>query len=517
MMFETFHLSPKVIGTLAGLFAFVAALGVIGKVPLSYNVRNLLVRWRITFLTALAFTLVVSLLTVMLAFVNGMERLTASSGQPGNVMILSDGATDELFSNLAKSDTTNIERQKGVETTDLNGQKVPLCSKEVYLVVNQQIPPLEGPAGSPEIKGKITSVTADRGAFVVTDEDGKNTSFQIAPGALININVLKVDEKVVVAYEKEGGKLTAKEVRGSNRRRFVQLRGVEDARISSRVHAMELFADGQWFSDAGVGTLDSKASVKSTLPPVQVVLGEGVARVLGQDKKKDRLEVGDTFELGPRKWIVTGIMKSAGSTFGSEIWAKHSVVGPMFGKDQFTCLVARTENAESAKTLSEFLRKDYRPAVRAEPETEYYAKLSETNKQFTYAIYFVTIIMAIGGVFGVMNTMFAAISQRTKDIGVLRILGFSRWQILVSFFLETLVIALVGGIIGCLIGSLSDGWTATSIVSGGQGGGKTVVLRLVVDANTIAIGLLFTIVMGALGGLVPSLSAMRLRPLESLR
>jgi putative ABC transport system permease protein len=151
-------------------------------------------------------------------------------------------------------------------------------------------------------------------------------------------------------------------------------------------------------------------------------------------------------------------------------------------------------------------------------ETDYYSKLSATNKQFLGAIIFVTIIMAIGGVFGVMNTMFAAISQRKKDIGVLRILGYARWQVLVSFFLESLVIALVGGILGCALGYLANGWTATSLVSGGQGGfGKTIVLRLVVDANTLAAGLVVTLFMGALGGLVPSLTAMRLRPLESLK
>ena len=79
--------------------------------------------------------------------------------------------------------------------------------------------------------------------------------------------------------------------------------------------------------------------------------------------------------------------------------------------------------------------------------------------------------MAIGGVFGVMNTMFAAISQRIKDIGVLRILGFARWQVLASFFLEALILALVGGALGLALGSVSNGWTASSIVSSGQGGG----------------------------------------------
>src|SRR5262249_5111554 len=159
---------------------------------------------------------------------------------------------------------------------------------------------------------------------------------------------------------------------------------------------------------------------------------------------------------------------------------KRSLVGPMFGKEQITCLVVRTQDADSAQAVAEDLSKNFKPAVRAEPEKVYYSKLGETNQQFLGAVVFVAVIMAIGCVFGVMNTMFAWISQRSKDIGVLRILGFARWQILVSFFLETLVIAVAGGLIGCALGYLCDGWTASSIVSGGQGSNKTVVLRMIV-------------------------------------
>ena len=79
-------------------------------------------------------------------------------------------------------------------------------------------------------------------------------------------------------------------------------------------------------------------------------------------------------------------------------------------------------------------------ALQALPEPEYYEKLNGNNQQFLYSIMVVTIIMAIGGVLGVMNTMFAAISQRSKDIGVLRLLGFTRWQVTVSFLLESLAI-----------------------------------------------------------------------------
>jgi ABC-type antimicrobial peptide transport system permease subunit len=143
--------------------------------------------------------------------------------------------------------------------------------------------------------------------------------------------------------------------------------------------------------------------------------------------------------------------------------------------------------------------------------------LSNTNQQFLVAIIFVASVMAIGGMFGVMNTMFAAVSQRTKDIGVLRILGFARWQILSSFFLEALLLALIGGAIGCALGSLANGYAVTSILSSGMGGGKSVMLKLVVDARIVTTGMLFSLVMGALGGLMPALSAMRLKPLESVR
>jgi ABC-type antimicrobial peptide transport system permease subunit len=81
-----------------------------------------------------------------------------------------------------------------------------------------------------------------------------------------------------------------------------------------------------------------------------------------------------------------------------------------------------------------------------------------------------------------------------------------------------MVIAFAGGVLGCALGYLSDGLTATSIVTNGQGGGgKSVILSMVVDAKTIAVGLVFTFIMGAVGGCVPAISAMRLKPLESLR
>jgi ABC-type antimicrobial peptide transport system permease subunit len=124
-----------------------------------------------------------------------------------------------------------------------------------------------------------------------------------------------------------------------------------------------------------------------------------------------------------------------------------------------------------------------------------------------------------------MLVMFAAIAQRIKDVGVMRVVGYKRWQILVSFMLESLAIALLGGLVGVLLVLLVDGvasalWgglTVTSTITAGQGGGKSVVTRLVFGFDVLTSGILFTIIMGRLGGLLPSVGAMRLGILESLR
>ncbi len=459
------------------------------KIPLVYNLRNLTVRWRTTLLTALAFTLVTALLVVMLAFVNGMERLTAASGQPGNVLVLAEGSTDETFSNLNVGDLSEIEIQPQV-VRGKDGR--PVASRETYMVVNQPVP--DAPPGRPK-------------------------------------------------------------------RRFLQLRGVADAALAADVHRIKLLPGGTWFSASGVREDPAAGSDHaSARPMIEVVLGEGIARELGRDRppeklasarNRDRLDVGDEFFLGEelespeggagearplaRKWVVVGVMDSAGSTFDSELWGKQSLIAPLFGKDTFTSMVLRTADDEAAQNFKEFLnnagkdpengKEAEKPAasgfkkttVNALVEKDYYQGMTETTRQFLVAIVIVTVFIAVGGVFGVMNTMFAAISQRIKDIGMLRMLGYARWQILVSFLLESLVIALVGGTLGCLLGTVANGWTATCVVAGHTSGGKLVVLKLVVAPGILAMGVLVSLIMGIVGGLLPALSAMRLKPLDALR
>jgi ABC-type antimicrobial peptide transport system permease subunit len=304
------------------------------------------------------------------------------------------------------------------------------------------------------------------------------------------------------------------------------MRAIDDAPVAAAVHNIELHPGGAWFSQVGVRQVpagdrgpDGKPRLKQY---VECVLGEGAAGTLGEDAGKSRLEPGDTFQLGDLDWIVTGVMKAEGTTFGSELWVQNfDLVTKTFGKKgTFTTMVVRAdpETPAAAKALAYHLQNRYTAAkFKAFPEPEYYAELTKTNDQFLINIVLVAVVMAVGGVFGVMNTMFASIAARIKEVGVLRILGFKRWQLLISFMLESLVIAFVGGLLGCALGYLANGFEARSTLSSGPGGGKSVSLKMVVDYQTVAAGMMFTLVMGRLGGLVPALSAMRMEILDSLR
>jgi hypothetical protein len=439
--------------SLAALLAVAAvvmgALLLAGKVPLSYNLRNLRVRWKTTAVTALAFTVVIALLIFMHAFAAGITRLSKKSGQPANVICLSDGASDEQYSNLPMGETSDLARQEGV-VRGADGR--PLCSREVYVFTNQGMAALAG----------------DR-----------------------------------------------------QKHRFLQIRGVEEPDVSAQVHGLVLVA-GSWFSRAGVrdpAPADRAAAGASPYARVEAVVGEGLAREIGQERGQESLEPGDVLTIGPRQWVIVGIMRGAETTFGSEVWAKRQKVGELFNKENvYSSIVLRAASPARAKKLAERLSHDFKKsAVSAQTEPDYFASMTEANGQLLDSIYFVAGIMALGGVFGVMNTMFAAIRQRSTDISLLRILGFARWQVLVSFLLESLLIAALGGLVGCALGYLANGVTTNSVVDTSGGGLKRVSFQMVVDGNTLAAAVLFTLVMGLLGGLLPAWSAMRQKPLESLR
>lgn len=450
-MFHSFSVSPVSLIPLVSAVGLMIMLTLWGRVPLRYNLRNLSVRWITTLLTAIGFVAVIGLLTVMLAFVNGMVELTKSSGQPGNVLVISEGFQDETFSTLYIDIVQDVVLQPGIERDAETNE--PLASAETYLVVVQPI---------------------------------------------------------------ENQELTR-----TASKRFLQVRGVDDAPMAARVHGMKMLEGGRWLSREGVTSGgEGKADV------LEAVMGIGMARELGSTrtkeelaaaKNKERLDVGDFFTLGERKWMVIGVMAPTGSTFDSEIWAKRGIVAPMFGKNAYSSVVLRTAGPAEAQALKQYLNNDYAQSVQAYVETEYFASLQETSKQFLFAIIIFAAVMSIGGLFGVMNTMFATVAQRSRDIGVLRMLGYSRSEVLASFLVESLCLAMLGGALGCALGLFADGYEVKSIIGGGGGGGKFVALDMVVSGDILATGMTVALAIGAIGGLLPAISAMLVKPLYSLR
>lgn len=450
-MFSQLKFSPPTLIPLVIAIGLMVLLTLWGRVPLRYNLRNLSVRWITTLLTALGFVLIIGLLTVMLAFVNGMYVLTQSTGVPGNVLVISEGFQDEAISNLPNDTVTDVMLQPGILRDETTDPPKAFASAETYLIVVQPI-------------------------------ENQNT-----------------------------GRAAG--------RRFLPVRGVDDIEIAAYVHKMKLDT-GRWLSSAGVTTLADGSDA------LEALIGVGMASELGSTRtpeelakatNKERLDVGEFFKLGERRFQVVGVMAPTGSAFDSEIWAKRSIIAPLFGKNSYSSVVLRTAGEKEARALKNYLNNDYSKSVQAFVETEYFANMQETSKQFLYAIIVFAAVMSIGGLFGVMTTMFATVAQRSRDIGVLRMLGYSRTEVLASFLVESLCLALLGGGLGCLLGTFADGITVKSIVGGGAGGGKMVTLDMVVSGDILAVGLSVALIIGAIGGLLPAISAMLVKPLYSLR
>jgi ABC-type lipoprotein release transport system permease subunit len=402
------------------------------KVPLRYNWRNISVRWVTTLLVTGGFALVIFILVVNLAFVEGLNALSKKTGPTGNVIILRDGANDELFSDIALDDkVSELWNQPEV----LHEGDRPLASQEVYSIATRELPP-EHPDDRPKYQ-------------------------------------------------------------------FLQVRGVEEPEMAGKVHGLRVKDGGRWFSRLGT----------------EVVMGEAIARQL-------KLDVGSEFELPPMpdKLKVVGILDSRGSPFDSEIWAKREEVGRYYGKDNaerkqsfFTSIVVQTQDAATAEAFAADLKGRTQVSIRALPERKYYEEMSKSNEMFRGFAIFVASVMAVGGMLGLMTTMFAAVSQRIKDIGVLRVMGYSRWQVLQSLLIESLLFSFLGGGIGLALGYLVNGVEQVSLLTSGQGGGKTVVLTMVVNSAVLLTVLVFVLMMGVLGGLLPALSAMRLKVLDAVR
>jgi len=218
--------------------------------------------------------------------------------------------------------------------------------------------------------------------------------------------------------------------------------------------------------------------------------------------------VGDVIRFQRREFRVVGHFTTGGSSFESEIWGDAAVLMPVFHREgAYQVAVLRLKDPARFDALKKDLEGDPRLGVQVERESEFYAEQSRALTTLIRGIgIFITLIMAVGALFGAANTMFAAVSGRTREIVTLLVLGFSPWSVMTSFVTESVLIALAGGVLGCLIALPINGITTstTNLQSFSE-----VAFRFRVTPGLMLAALVFSAALGAAGGFVPALRAAR--------
>jgi putative ABC transport system permease protein len=382
-------------------------------IPLSYNLRNLVVRRTTTLMTALGIALTVAVLLAVLALVNGLRVTLATSGDPRHVLVTRKGASSELTSLVTRAQFQDLKFKPGI-ATGADGQ--PLASLELITIISLQA-------------------------------EGSGT--------------------------------------GDN----VTIRGLMPAGIAMR-HNVKIIA-GRWFRQ-GVN---------------EAVVGKSLA-----DQYPDA-QIGKKLRMGRSDWEIVGVMDAGRGAQESEIWGDLNQVSADWNRVQYlSSALVEAPDAATAKALVNSIGDDTRLDLGAELETDYFARQTQFAAPIEYTGIFVAIIMAIGSSFAAMNTMYAAVARRAREIGTLRVLGFSKASILTSFWVESVLLAGIGGVIGCLLVLVVNGRTTSIGANFSQ-----LTFEFHVTPQSMLAGVVFAIVLGSVGGLFPAAAAARKEILTALR
>ncbi len=241
----------------------------------------------------------------------------------------------------------------------------------------------------------------------------------------------------------------------------------------------------------------------------EVIVGKRIAT------RYENLNVGDNIEFGGRRWAVVGHFEADGSGFESEVWGENEQFMPVFRGEVFQTLIFRLSDPAAFEEAKRALESDPRVQVTVREEQDFYLGQSRTLTQvLTVLGIVITSIMAIGAIFGAVNTMYAAVASRGPEIAVLLTLGFRPFSVLVSFLIEAAVIALLGGLLGSLLVLPVNGIVTST--TNWQSFSEVAFAFRVTPALLLA-GVMFAVVMGAVGGFFPALRAARLPVIQALR
>jgi putative ABC transport system permease protein len=381
--------------------------------PLSYNIRSLYVRRKMTALAVGGIALVIAVVIVLIAMANGFRVALSATGSTTNAIVIQRGSSSELTSSIGRD--------------------------------------------------SVQALTDD--VRVARDE---------------NTRALASPELVAVAnLRRKDGKDVNTTVRGVSQMAFAVRQGIS-------------VTDGRNFQPG----------------LYEVIVGRKVF------ERMDGMEIGRSFKLQRRDWTIVGVFDAADSGFESEIWGDVDVMGPALNREGYQSVTLRMRDASQIGAFNADLERNPRMQVQAKEERQYYEDQSGmVAGQLIGLAGFVAVVMGIGAAFGAMNTMYALVATRTREIGTLRVLGFSRGSILTTFVLESTFLAMVGGAIGCLIALPANGMTSAA---GGPNFAE-VAFAFRISGASLAIGMALAVAMGIAGGILPAVRAARLPITSALR
>jgi putative ABC transport system permease protein len=384
-------------------------------IPISYNVRNLLLRKGATVMTALGIALTVAIAIFIMALLAGLRDAFATSGEPRNVLVLRKGSNSELAAGGVERDAMQTLRDLPGIASNSNGDK--LISGEDILVI------------------------------VLPRKDGTGET---------NVTI-----------------------------RFLSPVGLE-LRPTVKLVA------GRWFTPG----------------QREVVVSKSIHERFSQ------AHIGDTMFFGRGNWTVVGIFDSNGSAHESEIWADINQLSTDLDRSQYSSVLMQATDPVTAQALKNRVSDDQRLKLNGMVETDYYASQTSTGAPIKVVGWAVAVIMFVGSCFAAMNTMYAAVAYRAREIATLRVMGFSRPSILTSFVLESLLLALLGAAVGIVLMFPFNGMTTgtSNPVTFSEA-----VFRLRLGPEVVVRAVIFGLAMGLLGGLLPAWRAARQNILTALR
>jgi putative ABC transport system permease protein len=235
------------------------------------------------------------------------------------------------------------------------------------------------------------------------------------------------------------------------------------------------------------------------------------------NKSYSGLTLGNTISLGNVRWKVVGIFDAGGTAFDSEVWTDAHLLGPAYNRPDtfFQSVTVHLTSPASLQQFKDAVTTDPRLNVDVTREVDYYSKQStRLTTLITVLGGLIAAIMAIGAVFGALNTMYSAVAERGREIATMRALGFGGPSVVFSFVIEALLIAFVGGLLGCLVVLPLNGLTTGAM---NLQTFSHLAFAFKITPELLVKGIIFALVMGFVGGLLPAVRAATRPVAQALR